>query len=284
VVTSARRLSGRYGDAARRSSENSSHYLHFPLIDVPIFSTSDRFVLPLSLLSRIAVAYGSQMERGSSVEVLGFVQRCQVVAWPWALSGSPEFDLVEAIAELIRCLRTVPLATTHRERAWVSSALLRMMWNVQRQLPTAAPKGPYAPHMPRRLRARVAVATMVVQRNGPDVEQHGLAASVGVSEGYVSHLLNNEMGLHFDTLLHGLRLVDAVIFLRTSPRPIYEIALACGYRETKCMDRIFRAWFHMTPSAFRTAVPWHTPPADARMVVRESAPRIRLQQSGRLPT
>lgn len=140
------------------------------------------------------------------------------------------------------------------ERWGISSAVLRMGWNIRRQLPTVAPDGPHPPHMRRRARAGLALETLVVHRNDPHIDEGVVASAIGVSASHLSHILGKESLPHFETLLHVVRMVDVVVVLCTSTLCMKEVAGIVGYDETKAMDRLFQKWFHLTPSAFRSAV------------------------------
>ncbi len=62
-------------------------------------------------------------------------------------------------------------------------------------------------------------------------------------------------------------MVDVIVLLRTSALSVKEVAAVAGYRETKALDRIFKGWFHMAPSAFRGAVVSGRSNMDARTAI-----------------
>jgi AraC-like DNA-binding protein len=188
-------------------------------------------------------------EKHIPAEILAFVQRCQAVAGPWALYGRPEFDVVNAVPALLRCWKSLPPLKTHIDRVTASAAILRVAWNVQRQLPRAIPAPPRE-RMSRAARLALVIETLAALRN-QHVSLKLLAASLNVTDSHLCRVIHTEMGMTFPVLLHGLRIVDIVVWLRTSPLTVKEIAGTAGYPDTKTMDRVFRGWLQMSPSDLR---------------------------------
>ena len=150
-----------------------------------------------------------------------FVQRCQCVAWPWALATRPAFDFVAAMVALVPCLYSVPVASTHLDRIATSSAILRVGRNVRRQLEVVVTAAPARRYMRRRDRLNVALMTLAANRHDPGASLATIASCVGVTDSHISRTLHNETNLHFDRFLHSLRMIDAVVLLQ-SDRPVHQ--------------------------------------------------------------
>ena len=74
--------------------------------------------------------------------------------------------------------------------------------------------------------------------------------------------------MKFPIIRNALRMIDVIVLLRTSTQDVKGIADATGFSSTRALDRVFKGWFYVTPSAFRSAV--HTcAHTDAVAVVQE---------------
>lgn len=189
-----------------------------------------------------------------SPAALAFAQRSQAIAWPWAAHAYREIDFVDAVVSLVSCFESTPIAQTQIDRIEISSVLLRVAYQVQRQLPAVPDTGPYPRHMSRRQRVRLALETLATIRRDGDARLGMVASLMDVTESHLSRSVSEETSLHFDCLLNTLRMVDVIVALRTTTLSMKEIAVAVGYRRTGAMDVIFGRLFHMAPSTFRGAV------------------------------
>jgi AraC-like DNA-binding protein len=182
-------------------------------------------------------------------EILAFVQRCQVVAGVWALHAHPQFDISDGVTALLRCFRTLPPLKSQLDRIGASSAIIQLAWNVRQQLPCEAPAAP-SHHLSRSKRLSLAVRAVAAFRDQP-VSLALVARWLDVTDSHLSRLIHQGLGLSFPTLLHGLRMIDVIVLLRTSTLSIKEVAALTGYAQTKALDRVFHEWFQMSPSHLR---------------------------------
>ena len=77
------------------------------------------------------------------------------------------------------------------------------------------------------------------------------AHALGVNSYYLSHVLNGKLNMSFRSYLNALRIDRARRYLRTTNRPIEEIAAACGFANLRTFDRVFAALCDCTPREFR---------------------------------
>nr|WP_157137157.1 helix-turn-helix transcriptional regulator [Desulfosporosinus youngiae] len=78
-----------------------------------------------------------------------------------------------------------------------------------------------------------------------------LAVEVGVSLQHLSHDIKDKFGLTFLELLYYSRCAYAAKLLLSTDARIIDIAMACGFSDTKYLVKYFRQYFHTYPSAFR---------------------------------
>lgn len=81
----------------------------------------------------------------------------------------------------------------------------------------------------------------------------GTAHALGVNTYYLSHVLNERLGMGFRSYLNALRIDRARRLLRMSSRSIEDIAAACGFTNLRTFDRVFSERCGATPRDFRKA-------------------------------
>jgi|GEM_PF-770953 len=86
-----------------------------------------------------------------------------------------------------------------------------------------------------------------------------LADRYGTSGKYLSRLLKNALGIPFQQYLAHLRITKAKEMLRSTPKPIHEIAAATGFNNKNTFIRMFKKWEGIPPSEYR-AYHKETPP------------------------
>lgn len=80
-----------------------------------------------------------------------------------------------------------------------------------------------------------------------------LAASCGLSSSHFSRAFRQSFGLPPHRWLLRERVRRAAHLLTTTPQPIDEIAVACGFVDQSHLSRVFRKMMHMPPAAWRRA-------------------------------
>ncbi|MBE2212963.1 MAG: helix-turn-helix domain-containing protein [Opitutaceae bacterium] len=77
------------------------------------------------------------------------------------------------------------------------------------------------------------------------------AKKLGVSAGHLSRIFHHSTGLRFVEYVARVRADHARSLLRTTDRPVTDIAFACGFQSLSQFNRTIRAQFGCTPSALR---------------------------------
>jgi AraC-like DNA-binding protein len=78
-----------------------------------------------------------------------------------------------------------------------------------------------------------------------------LATYLGVSTPYLSRIAPQIAGMTLRDFLRVKQLERAEQLLRTTPLPVHDIALRCGFGTTATFYRWFRSAYETTPAAFR---------------------------------
>jgi len=90
------------------------------------------------------------------------------------------------------------------------------------------------------------------QRHTLALSRQELAATLGVSEDYLSHIFRQEVGLSPWEFLNRYRVQRAKELLRTTALPILEVAGRVGFSDLSYFNRVFRKHVGCTPGVYRT--------------------------------
>ncbi len=94
------------------------------------------------------------------------------------------------------------------------------------------------------------------------------ARQLKVSPGHLSRLFHHSTGLRFVEYVARVRADHARTMLRTTERPVTEIAFACGFQSLSQFNRTIRAHFGHTPREIRRE---SAPPAASRLAGKSPA-------------
>ena len=86
-------------------------------------------------------------------------------------------------------------------------------------------------------------------RNNLSLEN--VAGEFGYSPTYLSRMFRKYALTNYKTYLDGIRLEHAVELLERTDQSIGEIALQCGFPNSKAFSRAFKEKYGMLPSGFR---------------------------------
>ena len=96
-------------------------------------------------------------------------------------------------------------------------------------------------------------AQMLLDQLDRDTTLAELAAGCGLSQGHFSRAFRQSFGLPPHRWLLRARVRHAAHLLSTTPQPIDEIAVTCGFVDQSHLSRVFRKMMHMPPAAWRRA-------------------------------
>ena len=91
-----------------------------------------------------------------------------------------------------------------------------------------------------------------ISRNYQTVTLKETAKAFGYHPAYLSSLIHRATGKTFTRLILDQRMTQAVYYLRQGNLSIYEVALACGYREVSSFYKAFTKKFGCSPRSFIT--------------------------------
>lgn len=91
-----------------------------------------------------------------------------------------------------------------------------------------------------------------------DITRDEVANYAGISAGHFSHLLRARTGHSFTELLRTIRIEAACGLLRTTDRPLVEIAAECGFCDQSYFTNVFREHKKTTPRQYREMVSTET--------------------------
>ena len=80
-----------------------------------------------------------------------------------------------------------------------------------------------------------------------------LAEGLGMSGGYLSTVINRNMGCGYTDYLNQVRIEHACLYLEQDYLKVYEIAYKVGFRDTKYFSKVFKKLKGMTPKEYRAS-------------------------------
>jgi len=86
------------------------------------------------------------------------------------------------------------------------------------------------------------------------LELKDVAAHVGISGSYLSHLFTENTGVPFSAWVRHERIRRATVLLSALNKTIPEIAAAVGYRNVRTFERAFKCTTGMSPGRYRKYV------------------------------
>ena len=85
----------------------------------------------------------------------------------------------------------------------------------------------------------------------PDMSIAQVAASLGISEGHLSHVFKRETGRTLGSYVTDYRIQRAKELLRDCRSKVYEVAEAVGYRDITYFSAAFKKAAGMSPSEYQ---------------------------------
>ena len=84
-----------------------------------------------------------------------------------------------------------------------------------------------------------------------DISLSGMAEKLGISPGYLSTLLNQQLGCGLNDFLNQVRIERACCYLEQNYLKNYEIAYKVGFKDEKYFSRIFKKIKGISPKEYR---------------------------------
>ena len=94
---------------------------------------------------------------------------------------------------------------------------------------------------------RMAIGLMKARMDDSELQLADIAQEVGISPGYLSVKLKEEMGKSFQEMLIALRMERAQELLHTSSDKVYQIAEKCGYSNARAFTNAYTRYFGHSP-------------------------------------
>lgn len=96
-----------------------------------------------------------------------------------------------------------------------------------------------------------AAAEYITEHYAEDIFLADVAEKLGISMGYLSTLLNQELGCGFTDYLNQIRIERACCYLEQNYLKNYEIAYKVGFWDEKYFSKVFRKIKGMSPREYR---------------------------------
>lgn len=100
----------------------------------------------------------------------------------------------------------------------------------------------------------VSVTAYLKEHFQEDLSLDSVSQALSMSGSSVRRVLLRESGDTYQHYLVKLRLEHACLLLRNGGQSINEVAYACGFHDALYFRRVFKKWFHVTPSNYRSGV------------------------------
>lgn len=85
-----------------------------------------------------------------------------------------------------------------------------------------------------------------------DISLSDVAAHIGLSSGYLSHIFKDELDMGFVQYLKKTRIKQSIELLKNSDKKIYEICETVGFNNTRYFSDAFKAEMGVTPMDYRS--------------------------------
>lgn len=91
----------------------------------------------------------------------------------------------------------------------------------------------------------------ITEHYAEDISLSGVSEQIGVSVGYLSTLLNQNMDCGFNDLVNRIRIDRACCYMEQNYLKNYEIAYKVGYKDEKYFSKVFKKIKGMSPKEYR---------------------------------
>ena len=100
-----------------------------------------------------------------------------------------------------------------------------------------------------------AAVNLLINSGNKNVKVNDVVEAIGISRSYLTSIFKREMKVSPQVFLMNFRMETAAGLLRSTDRPVGEIAEEIGYADTMSFSKAFKKHYHLTPSQFRQLKP-----------------------------
>ena len=100
-----------------------------------------------------------------------------------------------------------------------------------------------------------AAVNLLINSENKNVKVNDVVKAIGISRSYLTSIFKKEMKVSPQVFLMNFRMETAASLLRSTDRPIGEIAEEIGYADTMSFSKAFKKHYQLTPSQFRELKP-----------------------------
>ncbi len=97
----------------------------------------------------------------------------------------------------------------------------------------------------------VSAISYINERFNEGITLEEVAAQVGYSRCYFSHIFNKCMGMSVWEYICIKRIEEALSLIKTTDKNILDIAVECGFNNTANFNKIFKKYTNLSPHSFR---------------------------------
>ena len=96
-----------------------------------------------------------------------------------------------------------------------------------------------------------AAVNLLINSDRPQIKVSDVAASIGISRGYLTRIFKKEMGISPQDFQRRFRMERAGDLLRSTQSPVSTVAEELGYTDVLSFSKSFHNYYGMSPTAFR---------------------------------
>jgi AraC-like DNA-binding protein len=183
--------------------------------------------------------------------VLSFIQRCQVAVGLYECART-----LGDRSATVGCICAVPPCNGKADQMAVTLALLKIATGTLalRDAELLTKLHERSSHVRGSPAARLALDWIASHYSEETTSLEACATACRRSRWHVSRVLAAETGHAFSSHINGLRVLKALVLLRSTTLSIKQVAGCVGYSRTSELDRNFRQSLRLTPSECRATV------------------------------
>lgn len=217
-------------------------------------SAGDMVFLPPSCLHRTNYKQGQAVERFTvnftPEYVRAFTENCTRGSLP-SLFPQRKITIPESKRDLVEQLFSSMIQESLQEDSYTNIQKKCLLFQLLTLLARCQDAVPAAPPPAQEDMAIQQAAQFIYQHHREPVSLEHAADAGHLSPTYFSRRFRQVTGMRFKEYLTHIRLLDAAQLLRTTGKPITEIALICGFSDGNYFGDVFKKAYGVSPNRFR---------------------------------